>query len=456
MSTPDARDITTVDASTSKTVQTDSTQSESNIEQLSSAGHALPKHWLAIVAFMWTGVAISSFVGMATNYAAVWYVTESTESPLALALVYACGFLPMGLLSPLGGVCADRYNRKHIIIACDLFIALSTLVAGISVLLGHVSLPLVMAMMAVCGTGMAFRTPSFNAVMPLLVPARHLLRINTLDGILSSLSMILAPALGILLYTTLGFQSVLFLNTVGALAAVATICAATIPTIRQETAQQQGAWKNLCEGAQALTANKGLLILVGAVTLGMMAYGPIDSMLPLMVSSQFNGDGYMASLVTGVFGVGMLIGSLILMARGNNVKLARTIVLAAGIVGIMAVVAGLLPSTGFIAFTIVMGILAIACAGFGSPLMTLLQKNISEDKIGRVMGFYTSAMGLAVPVGTALGGILAQGVGVASFFAIDGVIILVLTLVLGSIRSVRALDHANDSATQASETNQAA
>lgn len=413
-------------------------------------GRRLPRRWLAAVVAVWTGFAFTSFATMAANYAAVWYVTETTGSPLALAIVYVCAFLPVGLLAPLGGVVADRFNRKRVIILCDLFIAAMALVVGAVIAIGHVSFPLVLVMATACGVAQAFRTPSFNAAMPLLVPEKHLLRVNALDNLLSSISMICAPALGIFLYTTIGFQAVMFLDAAGALLSVLAMLTAAVPTIVARDVANQSAFANVKSGWRELSATKGLPVVVLCVVLGMMAYGPLDSILPLMVSSHFNGNGYMASLVTAVFGIGMLAGSAALMVRGGSTWLARIIAVAAIVVGAATTVAGLLPTSMFVAFVVAIGVMAVACAGFNGPLMTLMQKNVSEEKLGRVMGLLSAFMGLGIPLGTALGGAVAQGIGVTSFFVVDGVVILGLGALLVFLPSVRALDRRTNalSATQ--------
>lgn len=287
----------------------------------------------------------------------------------------------------------------------------------------------------------AFRAPAFNAAMPQIVPEHQLMRINMLDNLLGSISMIAAPALGILLYTTLGFQSVMFLDTIGALAAAAAMFAVHIPTLSAaEQTRESGVLVNLREGWQALASNRGLLFLVLGITVGMMAYGPIDSLLPLMVATTFSGNGFMAALVSGVFGVGMLVGALVLLAHGDKGYLAHIIIGAACIVGLVCAASGLLSGDLFPAFVVLMGIMAIGCAGFNGPLMTLLQKNIAPEKLGRVMGLNSAIIGLSIPVGTALGGILAESIGVAAFFTVDGLIIVALAVFLIFAPGVRALD----------------
>lgn len=406
--------------------------------EVAIGGYALPSNWLARIVLIWSGYALSAFAGSAASYAAIWYVTESTQSPLALALVYVFAFLPMGLLSPFGGVVADKHNRKAIIIAMDAVLVVSGLALTVVIWLAGPSFIVVLVFCGMYGVTGGFRTPAFNATMPLLVPERHLMRINTLDGLLGSISMIAAPALGILLYTSIGLQACMLVSGLGALAAVLTMLLAKVPRIAQ-TAETLGALASLKEGARTLAGERGLLILVIAVSLGMLAYGPIDSLLPLMVSSHFGGDGFAASLVAAAMGVGMLIGSVVLMVANFQRGLPVIIFVAAEVVGLGALVGGLLPSSGYVAFVVCVGVLAIACAWFSAPLMTLMQKIIPEDRLGRVIGLFTALYSVAIPVGTAIGGAIAQVAGTPMFFVFDGVFIMVLGIATIAPKSVRAL-----------------
>ena len=264
------------------------------------------------------------------------------------------------------------------------------------------------------------------------------MRINSMDTLLGSISMIAAPALGILLYTSFGLQASLLLGGLGSLAAVVTMFLAKIPRL-QAVERKLGPWASLKEGARALSAQRGLLVLTVGVSLGMLAYGPIDSLLPLMVSQHFHGDGFAASLLAAVMGVGMLLGSVALMVVNPTKKLARIIMASSLIVGTSAFASGFIPEGGYWLFTGCIGILAIACAWFNAPLMTLLQKGIPEEKLGRVIGLFTAMNGLAIPVGTALGGVIAELTGTPLFFSIDGAFIIALGLCLIFSKNVRAL-----------------
>ena len=412
----------------------------SNSPLTSAVGLPLPKNWLAIISFIWAGQAVSMITSYAAGYAVVWYVTESTGSALVLAVMNICVMLPVGLLSPFGGIVADKHNRKMIMIVADGAIGFISLIAGFIILAGDVSLVLLTLVCVARAVGQAFHSPAMMATMPMLVPDKHLLRINTLDQLLASIAGIGAPAFGIFLYTTMGFSSVMFLDFIGALFAIAGLALAKVPTVIDETATQQHVIANLRDGFRAVAATRGLLLLIIMVTIGMMIFGPLSAVFPLMTYEHFSGDGYMASLVEAAFGIGMLVGSGILMAWGGGKRLAGLIAVAAVIVGATTAACGLLPPTGFVAFVVLVAVMAMACAWFNGPTMTLTQRNVPDEKMGRAMGLLNAAMGLATPIGIAIGGVAAELMGVAAFFVVDGIACLVLGLVAYIPKSIRALD----------------
>jgi len=407
---------------------------------LSAAGLPLARNWLAVIAFIWSGQAVSLITSYAAGYAVVWYVTESTGSALVLSALTICAMLPIGFVSPFGGVAADRHNRKLIMIAADGAVGVVSLIAGLLILAGDVSIPLLLIVCVARAVGQAFHGPAMMAAMPLLVPEKHLLRINTLDQLLASVAGIGAPAFGIFLYTTFGFSAVMFLDFAGAVVAVAGLMLAKIPTVIDAGAESQRTMANLRDGWRAVSANRGLVLLIGGVMLGMVTFGPLSALCPLMVLDHFGGDGYTASIAEAAFGVGMLAGSMILMAWGGGRRLAGLIAVAAVIVGATTAVCGLLPPSGFAAYAALMAVMAVACAWFNGPLITLVQRNVPDEKMGRAMGLLTASMGLATPVGVALGGALAEVTGVAAFFVIDGLACLALGSVMYLFKSVRALD----------------
>ncbi len=413
---------------------------EETSKHLSASGRPLPDRWFTVIAVIWAGQAVSMITSFSAGYAAVWYITETTGSAMMLAIASICAYLPQGLLSPFGGVIADKYNRKTVMIIADLAVGLISLILGIFIFIGSASFGLILVMIIVRSVGQAFHGPAMMAAMPMLVPEKHLLRINSLDQLLMSVGSIGAPAFGIFLYTTIGFYSVMFLDFIGALFAAGGLLLAKIPTTHDESSEDQHVLANLKDGWTSLSTNRGLVVLIIGVSLGMVIFAPLGALFPLMTFSYFGGDGYMAALTEAAFGIGLMIGSGILIAWGGGKRLAGLIALAAVIVGAATAACGLLSPSMFTVFVIFCVVMAIACAWFNGPLITLVQRNVPEERMGRALGLTTALVGIASPIGIALGGMLAEAIGLAPFFLVDGIACLLLGVFVYCFKSVRALD----------------
>lgn len=410
---------------------------------LSAAGQPLPNRWLAQIVCIWGGQAASMLTSYAAAFAAVWYVTETSGSALMLALTGICAYLPTGLLAPFGGVLADRANRKVLLIAADMSIGVLSLILALAIIAGQASAWLVMAMVAARSVGQAFHSPAMMAVMPSLVPDRHLLRINALDQTLLSVAGIVSPAIGILLYENVGFHSVMLLDFLGAILACLGLAVAKIPDARQTAVQtDRHPLHDLKEGWRALSTDRGLFRLTVLVTLAMVAFGPMSSLYPLMTYGHFGGDGYAASVVESVFAAGMLAGSALVMIWPPK-RLALMVAIACSAFGALSSASGLLPSSMLWAFAILCAFMGMVCAWFNAPMVTLFQRNVPNEAIGRALGFFTAAMGLASPAGIMVGGVVAEEIGVPAFFVIDGILCVLIGIAMYAQRCVRLLDETN-------------
>ena len=422
----------------------------------SATGRELPKHWLAIIAFIWSGKAVSMFTSYAASFAAIWYVTESTGSALALSFLSICAYLPQGLLSPFGGVLADRLNRKYLIILADSICGLASFALGLIILFGQVSFAAIVVMVIIRSAAQAFHYPALMALMPMLVPEKHLLRINTLDQLLLSVSGMAAPVLGIFFYTVVGFYSVMLLDFAGALIACAGMLLAKVPstkcaslssntqssdnTSNESTSDKHHVLADLKEGWVTLKRVRGLFVLIILITLGMVCFSPMSSLYPLMTFDYFQGDGYMASIAEATFAAGLLIGSSILMVWGGGKKLTRLIAIACISFGLLCSVSGLISPNMFWIFAILCAGMGLVSAWFNGPMMTLIQRNTAEETMGRVIGLVNTGIALAGPVGIAAGGIFAEFMGVAPFFVVDGILCAFIGVLIAAFKSVRKLD----------------
>ena len=242
---------------------------ERTIER-NALGDELPRSWAATVAVIWCGQAASVFATCAASFAAMWFITESTASPLWLSLASAAALLPVALLSPFGGVAADRFSRKHVMIAADGTAGALSLVFALALFAEQTSVPLMLLILAVRASAQAFHGPALSALMPSLVPERHLVRINSMDQAVTSLSSIAGPALGILLYNLVGLGGVMVLD--AACAAFACLClgVAHVPPRAAGATAPSTVLGDLREGAIVIMRDAGLRNLMLLVTATML------------------------------------------------------------------------------------------------------------------------------------------------------------------------------------------
>ena len=141
--------------------------------------------------------SITLFGSTLVQMAIVWYATLRTSSGTWVALFSVCSYLPQFLISYLGGVWADRYNRKILIIGADAAIAVVTLIMMLiipylkddfSLLCG------LLIMSAIRSLGAGIQTPAVNAVISQLVPESQLMRFNGINATMQSVVQVAAPA----------------------------------------------------------------------------------------------------------------------------------------------------------------------------------------------------------------------------------------------------------------------
>ena len=156
------------------------------------------------------GQIISLFGNAAIRFALPLYLLNRTGSSALYGTVTACAFLPAILLSPVGGIVADRVNKRNIMVVLDFFTA--GIITVFSILLGAMNLVVLVTvtLMLLYGIAGAYQ-PSVQASIPVLVSRENFLAANSVVNIISSFSSLLGPVLGGILYSMYGLMPVLWL-----------------------------------------------------------------------------------------------------------------------------------------------------------------------------------------------------------------------------------------------------
>jgi MFS family permease len=349
------------------------------------------------------GLAVSQIGDWLYNLALVTLVYSRTHSALWAGVTTAARVVPIVALGPLGGALADRFDRRRLMIACDLVrLALMLLLA----LLAVAHLPILLApVIAAAATvaGSPFMACA-SAVTPRLVPDADLPGANSARSAVGAIGIIAGPALGGLLLL-LGSPALAFVvNAItfglSALAVLAIPAGPAFAVDRAAAERPSSLRRDLADGATALRAHPEALRLVGADVMCSLVYG-MQTVLLLLVARHaglgLHGYGY---LFAGI-GAGALAGTSV-AGRLMRLPHQRAILLAAlAAVGLPMLVLPLV-SWG------VLAIMLAASTGAGAILVeiateTSLQRSLPAEVFGR-------AYGLALPAavaGIALGSLLA-------------------------------------------------
>lgn len=150
----------------------------------------------------------------------VWYITLKTGSAAVLSAATLIAFVPQAILGTFTGAYIDRYNRKTVLIAADLFIAFISLVLVISGYIGEISIAFLLLLAGIRSIGAAFHYPTLQAITPLIVPKEYLTKYAGYAKGFESLSSIASPGIAIALYALLPLNGVALFDVFGALFAV--------------------------------------------------------------------------------------------------------------------------------------------------------------------------------------------------------------------------------------------
>jgi len=342
------------------------------------------------------GFAISQAGDWLYNVALVVFVYDQTHSATWVAITTALRLAPWVLLGALGGAIADRYDRKKVMIACDL--ARAGMMGLLAVVAAAHGPAIVAGLAAFASTAFgAPYMPSVDATNPTLVGEDHLPAANSLMSAIQNVAIIVGPAIGALLLV-LGSPALAFLlNGVsfafGALL-VSTIRADTRPD-RSHESEHASALERIAAGFNALTHSSTAALLVGIIFAASFIYGT-DTVLYVFIGKQVG---------TGVNGIGYLFAAL---GAGGVVSVFATNRLAAkprlGSILLAGLAVYCLP-TAIMPFVHSPGVAVAvqAVRGAGNIVLdvltiTALQRSLPNDVLGRVFGIVNSV---------AVGGILA-------------------------------------------------
>ncbi|HET9232820.1 MAG TPA: MFS transporter [Candidatus Eisenbacteria bacterium] len=377
---------------------------------------------------LWSGQALSILGSLAVQFGLIWWLTQETGSAAVLATATLLALLPMVALGPVIGVLVDRWDRKHVMLAADGLVALASLALAYLFFIGGATVGVVLLSLFFRGLGSAFHSPAMLASTSLMVPGEHLTRIQGLNQMLQGGANIVSAPLGALLMSSLPMTGVMLVDVVTALFAMIPLCFIHVPRpTRAAVAAIEAAgsiWTEMVAGARYLAARRGHMSLLFMAALINMCLVPAFSLLPLFVSAELDGDALQLGRITSVFGIGTIVGGIILGIWGGTRRRILTVLPALICLGVAVVGLGMAPSITIAAVSMLLVGLIVPFAN--GPIQAIFQATVLADYQGRVFTLMGSLSGAAAPLGLLLAAPITEMVGVSSWYMAGGLVCLAM------------------------------
>ncbi len=382
--------------------------------------------WKARFFAIWAGQQASLLGSWVAQFGLVWWLTRETGSATVLATASLVVLLPQVLLGPFAGALVDRAPRRWLMVWVDFFVASLAGVLALLFYFGAIEVWHIFLIKALRAAVGALHWPAMAAATALLVPKEHLTRISGLNQTIKGLQSIVAPPLGALAVSALPMHWVMGIDLVTFAFAVAPLLVFTIPEPERGQSQKSPYFSDLSAGFRYVWGWRGLFLLLCLAAVLNFIGQPIGTLLPLFIKGYFGKGALELGWVESAWGIGAVLGGLILAAWGGFRKKIHTILFGIVGMGLGILVIGLLPPEGFYVMLGLFLPIGIFNSIANSPFAALIQSTVEPGMQGRVFSLMSSmAQGMS-PLALIITGPLADLFGVRFFYLLAGAACVIL------------------------------
>jgi predicted MFS family arabinose efflux permease len=368
-----------------------------------------------------TGQLISLIGTWMQRIAQSWLVLQITNSPFLLGLIGALQWLPVLLLSLVGGVTADRMNKRSLLVVTQTLQMLQAFALGFLVLTGTVRFWHVAALAVILGLTSAFDIPARQAFIFDMVDSDHIMNAVALNSTIFNAARLFGPAVAGLAIGTVGMAWAFLANGVSFLAVIAAFLMMRVRPVDHGGVQSaaSGLLDHLREGliyVRRTPITFQVILLVAAESIFVMNFTTIVPVFARDVLRQ-QATGY--GLLMSSQGAGALIGALFVASLSYLGPRPVFLFGGAALLSLANLLLG--ASHLFWAAAAVLGLAGGSMVLFTANANTMLQVNSPDYLRGRVMSMYSIVMGGVTPAGALLTGTLAQFWGASTALAVGGI-----------------------------------
>jgi DHA3 family macrolide efflux protein-like MFS transporter len=406
----------------------------------------MKSNWKKNIVLFLSGQALSLFGSGLVQYAILWHLILKTQSASMMTVFALCGMLPTFLISPFGGVFADRFNRKYVINGADTSIALASLVAAIFFLSGFDSIAVLLVCAVVRALGQGVQLPAVSALIPQIVPEKHLTRINGINSSIQSGILLLSPIASGALLILAPIAYIFFLDVITAAIGIGIVFfLVKVPPVPKNDNEASAVeikqspfityFFELKQGFGYMAKHGLIMRLILMYALIFFVYSPLAYLTSLQVTRDFGADVWRLTAVEVTFLTGMTAGGILLSVWGGLKNRIHSIMLVTILQGIGTIALGLI--TNFWVYAALMAYLGFTTPFLSTPFTVLLQEKSEPEYMGRVFGVFTMAATLMMPAGMLIFGPLGDIIAIDTILIGSGTVMLVLSLPFATSKILR-------------------
>jgi MFS family permease len=349
--------------------------------------------------------------------ATAWLVYRLTNSAVLLGLVGFVSQIPTFILSPLGGVIADRWNKKNIFLVTQVLTMIQALILAVLVVTGTITVSWIIFLNVCLGLINAFDiTARQSFVVDMIENKADLSNAIALNSSMVNGARLLGPSITGILIAYAGEGVCFFINSASCLVIIIALLTVKI-TLKKKETKNTNIIHDFKEGFTYIYKSVPMRATIFLLALVSLLGMPYQVLMPVFAKQVLGGGPHTLGFLMGAVGLGALIGAIYLASRKSNDNIWNLIPVSAASFGI-----------GLITFSLSrnlwLSLLLLLIAGWGMMVQmassnTLLQVLVEDDKRGRIMAFYAMAFMGMVPFGSLLAGSLAGLIGAPNTFWLE-------------------------------------
>jgi predicted MFS family arabinose efflux permease len=373
---------------------------------------------------MWFGAFTSTSGFFVQEVAQSWLVYDMSKSEFYLGLTAFLNGAPILLLSLLGGVAADRMDRRKLLLVSQYVQMSSAAVLAVLVWFGAIEVWHIMAAAFVNGLGQAFGGPAFQALIPSLVEKEDVPNAIALMSIQFTLARVVGSVIGGTAFSLLGAFACFAINAASFLAVIGALYIIHVRFVPKKT--DVHVFESLKEGLIFVRRNHVILALMILAPVTAFLGVPLVTLLPVFAAETFHLDPRGYSMMLAFWGSGAVVGALHVAWLGNAPHKGRTTLLMQ--VGLGITISAFAVSTNFWVGGFFLFLSGWTVLALFALVNSLVQLQAREEMRGRIMSVYHTAFRGAMPLGNLAIGSLAAQIGAPLAVSASGMLLVLVAI----------------------------